>query len=189
MHRAGTFVGVAVAGKYQVDPVFFEYIFYQFFTNSDQLGVRVRIFRSHGVGGMVEKDDNPFNLIACLRTGQIPVQLQVAEGFILAKKLGLDWQKLHEICTTATSNSFALSNYCPAPGPTPQSPANRDYAPGFMTALMLKDVKLSQAAAESTGVATPMAALAQSLYQQTADAGDAAKDFSVVFRLLEKMTR
>jgi 3-hydroxyisobutyrate dehydrogenase len=113
----------------------------------------------------------------------------VAEGFILAQKLGLDWMKLHEICTTATSNSFALSNYCPAPGPTPQSPANRDYAPGFMTALMLKDVKLSQAAAQATGVATPMAALAQSLYQQTADAGDAAKDFSVVFRLLENMKR
>ena len=113
----------------------------------------------------------------------------VAEGFILAEKLGLDWMKLHEICTTATSNSFALSNYCPAPGPTPQSPANRDYAPGFMTALMLKDVKLSQAAAEATGVATPMAALAASLYQATVDAGDAAKDFSVGFRLLAGMKR
>ncbi len=113
----------------------------------------------------------------------------VAEGFILAEKLGLDWMKLHAICTTATSNSFALSNYCPAPGPTPASPANRDYAPGFMTALMLKDVKLSQAAAEATGVATPMAALAASLYQATVDAGDATKDFSVVFRLLENMKR
>jgi hypothetical protein len=113
----------------------------------------------------------------------------VAEGFILAEKLGLDWMKLHAICTTATSNSFALSNYCPAPGPTPASPANRDYAPGFMTALMLKDVKLSQAAAEATGVATPMAALAASLYQATVDAGGATKDFSVVFRLLENMKR
>ena len=113
----------------------------------------------------------------------------VAEGFILAEKLGLDWTKLHEICTTATSNSFALSNYCPAPGPTPASPANRDYAPGFMTALMLKDVKLSQAAAEATGVSTPMAALAQSLYQAVADAGDGAKDFSVVFRLLANQKR
>jgi 3-hydroxyisobutyrate dehydrogenase len=32
----------------------------------------------------------------------------VSEGFILAKKLGLDWAKLHEICTTATANSWAL---------------------------------------------------------------------------------
>ncbi len=113
----------------------------------------------------------------------------VAEGFILGEKLGLDRNTLHAICATATSNSFALSNYCPAPGPTPASPANRDYAPGFMTALMLKDVKLSQAAAEATGVATPLAALAQSLYQQVADSGDATKDFSVVYRLIEAMKR
>ena len=58
-----------------------------------------------------------------------------------------------------------------------------------MTALMLKDVKLSQAAAEATGVATPLAALAQSLYQQVSDGGDAAKDFSVVYRLIEAMKR
>src|ERR1019366_9604311 len=79
----------------------------------------------------------------------------VAEGFLLAQKLGLDWGKLHEICSTATSNSWALSNYCPAPGPVPAAPSNRDYAPGFMAALMLKDVKLSQAAAEATGSPPP----------------------------------
>ena len=33
---------------------------------------------------------------------------------------------------TATANSWALSNYCPAPGPVPAAPSNRDYAPGFM---------------------------------------------------------
>ncbi len=113
----------------------------------------------------------------------------VAEGFILGDKLGLDRDTLHKICATATSNSFALSNYCPAPGPTPASPANRDYAPGFMTALMLKDVKLSQSAAAATGVSTPMAALAASLYQEVVDAGDAMKDFSVVYRLLESRVK
>ena len=39
------------------------------------------------------------------------------------------------------------------PGPVPAAPSNRDYAPGFMAALMLKDMKLSQAAAEAAGVA------------------------------------
>ena len=46
----------------------------------------------------------------------------VSEAFLLAEKLGLDWNKLHEICSTATSNSWALSNYCPAPGPAPAAP-------------------------------------------------------------------
>jgi 3-hydroxyisobutyrate dehydrogenase len=113
----------------------------------------------------------------------------VAEGFLLAQKLGLDWGKLHEICSTATANSWALSNYCPAPGPVPAAPSNRDYAPGFMAALMLKDVKLSQAAADATGSPTPLAAHAMSFYQAVVDAGDGAKDFSVVFRWLSEQKR
>jgi 3-hydroxyisobutyrate dehydrogenase len=113
----------------------------------------------------------------------------VSEGFLLARKLGLDWDKLHQICTTATANSWALSNYCPAPGPVPAAPSNRDYAPGFAAALMVKDVKLSQAAAEAAKSPTPLAAMALGFYQQVVDAGDGGKDFSVVFRWLEGQTR
>ena len=61
--------------------------------------------------------------------------------------------------------------------------------PGFMAALMLKDVKLSQAAAEATGVPTPLAAHAVAFYQPVVDAGDGAKDFSVVFRWLSQRKR
>jgi 3-hydroxyisobutyrate dehydrogenase len=113
----------------------------------------------------------------------------VCEGFLLAQKLGLDWDKLHQICATATANSWALSNYCPAPGPVPAAPSNRDYAPGFAAALMVKDVKLSQAAAEATGSPTPLAAQALSFYQQVVEAGDGGKDFSVVFRWLAGQKR
>ena len=96
---------------------------------------------------------------------------------------------MHEICSTATSNSWALANYCPAPGPVPAAPSNRDYAPGFMTQLMVKDVKLSQAAAEATGSPTPLAALALTFYEQAMAAGEGAKDFSVVFRWLAGQKR
>jgi 3-hydroxyisobutyrate dehydrogenase len=113
----------------------------------------------------------------------------VSEGFLLAQKLGLDWDKLHQICSTATSNSWALSSYCPAPGPVPGAPSNRDYAAGFAAALMLKDVKLSQDAAEATGSPTPLAAKAMSFYQQVVDAGEGGKDFSVVFRWLAQQKR
>jgi 3-hydroxyisobutyrate dehydrogenase len=113
----------------------------------------------------------------------------VAEGFLLAQKLGLDWAKLHQICSTASANSWALASYCPAPGPVPAAPSNRDYAPGFMTQLMVKDVKLSQVAAEATGSPTPLAAMALSFYEKAAAAGDAAKDFSVVFRWLSGQKR
>jgi 3-hydroxyisobutyrate dehydrogenase len=113
----------------------------------------------------------------------------VSEGFLLAQKLGLDWDKLWAITSTATAQSWALSNYCPAPGPVPNAPSNRDYAPGFMAALMLKDVKLSQAAAEATGAPTPLGAHATALYQKLVDAGEGARDFSVIFRWLAGQDR
>ncbi len=113
----------------------------------------------------------------------------VSEGFLLAQKLGLDWDKLYAITSTATSQSWALSNYCPAPGPVPAAPSNRDYAPGFMAALMLKDMKLSQAAADASGSPTPLAAHSLSFYQAVVDAGDGSKDFSVVFRWLAGQKR
>ena len=115
--------------------------------------------------------------------------VSVSEGFLLARKLGLDWDRLFQIASTSSGQSWALSNYCPAPGPVPAAPSNRDYAAGFMAALMLKDVKLSQAAADVVGSPTPLAKQAMSFYQAVVDAGDGAKDFSVVFRWLAAQQR
>jgi 3-hydroxyisobutyrate dehydrogenase len=113
----------------------------------------------------------------------------VSEGFLLAQKLGLDWDKLFQIASTSSGQSWALSTYCPAPGPVPAAPSNREYAAGFTAALMLKDVKLSQAAADATGSPTPLGAHAMSFYQAVVDAGDGGKDFSVVFRWLSAQQR
>jgi 3-hydroxyisobutyrate dehydrogenase len=113
----------------------------------------------------------------------------VSEGFLLARKLGLDWDRLFQIASTSSGQSWALSTYCPAPGPVPAAPSNREYAAGFMAALMLKDVKLSQAAADAVGSPTPLAAHAMSFYQAVVDAGDGSKDFSVVFRWLAAQQR
>jgi 3-hydroxyisobutyrate dehydrogenase len=113
----------------------------------------------------------------------------VSEGFLLARKLGLDWDKLFQIASTSSGQSWALSSYCPAPGPVPAAPSNRDYAAGFTAALMLKDIKLSQAAADAVSSPTPLAAHAASFYQAVVDAGDGGRDFSVVFRWLAGQTR
>jgi 3-hydroxyisobutyrate dehydrogenase len=115
--------------------------------------------------------------------------LGVSEAFVLADRLGLDRQKLFDIVSTATGQSWALTGYCPAPGPVPTAPSNRDYAGGFMAALMLKDLTLAKAAAESVDAATPLGAHAQRLYQAVNDAGEGARDFSVVFRWLSGLRR
>ena len=72
----------------------------------------------------------------------------VAEAFVLAEKLGLSHQALFDVASTSSGQCWSLTSYCPVPGPVPASPANRDYKPGFAAALMLKDLKLSQEAAQ-----------------------------------------
>src|ERR1700690_812125 len=74
----------------------------------------------------------------------------VCEGFQLAQKLGLDTQKLFDISSKSSGQCWAMPNYCPAPGPVPAAPSNRDYQPGFTADMMLKDLKLAQQAAQAS---------------------------------------
>src|SRR4029453_7658792 len=88
----------------------------------------------------------------------------VGEAFALAEKLGLSHQALFDVASTSSGQCWAITSYCPVPGPVPASPANNGYKPGFAAALMLKDLKLSQEAAKAAGAATPLGAEAAQLY-------------------------
>jgi 3-hydroxyisobutyrate dehydrogenase len=106
------------------------------------------------------------------------------EALALGEKLGLEAQKLFDIMSTSSGQSWSLTTYCPVPGPVPTAPSNRDYAGGFATALMLKDLKLAQTAAQSVGANTPLGAEAAQLYSLFAAAGNAGIDFSGIIRML-----
>jgi len=106
------------------------------------------------------------------------------EAFVLGEKLGLDPKKLFDIMSAASGQCWSLTTYCPVPGPVPTSPANRGYSGGFATALMLKDLKLSQAAAQSAGASTPLGAEAAQLYSLFANQGRANTDFSGIIEML-----
>jgi 3-hydroxyisobutyrate dehydrogenase len=108
----------------------------------------------------------------------------VCEGFALAERLGLDRQKLFDISAKSSGQCWAMTSYCPVPGPVPASPANRDYQAGFTADMMLKDLKLAQQAAQGAGAATPLGAEAASLYQILANNGLGAKDFSAIYHLI-----
>jgi 3-hydroxyisobutyrate dehydrogenase len=113
----------------------------------------------------------------------------VGEAFALADKLGLDHQKLFDVSSKSSGQCWALTSYCPVPGPVPTSPANRDWQPGFAAALMLKDLSLAQQAASDSGAATPLGAEAARIYGQMVEDGDGARDFSYAYRWLsEKST-
>jgi 3-hydroxyisobutyrate dehydrogenase len=110
--------------------------------------------------------------------------LGVCEAFVLAERLGLDAERFYDIASKSSGQCWSLTSYCPAPGVGPPSPADRGYAPGFSTAMMLKDLKLAQEAAARSGAATPMGAQAQALYALFDRLGYAGKDFSAVIELL-----
>jgi 3-hydroxyisobutyrate dehydrogenase len=113
----------------------------------------------------------------------------VCEAFTLADKLGLGAQTLFDVAAKSSGQCWALTSYCPVPGPVPSSPANRDYAAGFTAAMMLKDLRLAQQAAGATAAPTPMGAAAAALYQLHVDQGAGGLDFSAIYRFIAKPDR
>ncbi|MEK9758973.1 MAG: 3-hydroxyisobutyrate dehydrogenase [Paracoccaceae bacterium] len=112
------------------------------------------------------------------------------EAFALADKLGLDRQSMFDVVSTSSGYSWTMNAYCPAPGIGPTSPSDNGYKPGFAAELMLKDLRLSQQAAEMVDADTPMGQMAQNLYAQFVEVEDGeGKDFSAMLPRFERRRR
>jgi len=112
------------------------------------------------------------------------------EAFALADKLGLDRQAMFDVVSTSSGYSWTMNAYCPAPGVGPTSPADNGYQPGFAAELMLKDLRLSQQAAEAADADTPLGEAATALYQQFVETEDGlGMDFSAMLPRFEKRGR
>ncbi|WP_375457115.1 3-hydroxyisobutyrate dehydrogenase [uncultured Methylobacterium sp.] len=108
----------------------------------------------------------------------------VCEAFALGEKLGLSQQALFDVASVSSGQCWSLTTYCPVPGPVPASPANTGYKPGFAAALMLKDLRLAQAAAGTAGASTPLGAEAERLYAAFDGHGHGGQDFSAIIHML-----
>ena len=116
--------------------------------------------------------------------------IATCEAFALADKLGLDRQKMFDVVSTSSGYSWTMNAYTPAPGVGAKSPADNGYKPGFAAELMLKDLRLSQQAAESADADTPMGQLAAQLYEQFVEREDGrGMDFSAMLPRFEKRGR
>ena len=112
------------------------------------------------------------------------------EAFALADRLGLERQKMFDVVSTSSGYSWTMNAYCPAPGVGPQSPSDNDYMPGFAAELMLKDLLLSQQAAESVDADTPLGAAAAALYALFVEDEDGrGRDFSAMLPRFEERKR
>jgi len=108
----------------------------------------------------------------------------VCEAFVLAEKLGLSHQALFDVASTSSGQCWALTSYCPVPGPVANAPSNNAYQAGFASALMLKDLKLAQEAAAAAGAATPLGAAAAQLFGLHNAWGEGRTDFSGIIHLI-----
>jgi 3-hydroxyisobutyrate dehydrogenase len=107
------------------------------------------------------------------------------EAFVLAQKLGLDPKVFFDISSKASGQSWSMTSYAPVPGVGPDTPADHDYEGGFAAALMLKDLKLAEEAAQSVGAYTPMGGEAEELYRRFVDRGGGSKDFSGIIKMID----
>ncbi len=105
------------------------------------------------------------------------------EAFALAEKLGLEPERFFEIASKSSGQCWSLTSYSPWPGPVEAAPSNRNYEGGFLSALMLKDLKLAQEAAAKAGATTPMGAQAEALYALFDGLGYGQKDFSAMLQM------
>lgn len=136
------------------------------------------VFHAGGAGnGQVAKIAN--NMLLGIH------MIGTCEAFNLAEKLGLNAQTFYDISSTASGQNWSMTSYCPAPGPVETAPSNRDYQPGFAAAMMLKDLRLAQDAAQSAKAATPLGAQAMALYALMESAGQEGLDFSGVMKLID----
>jgi 3-hydroxyisobutyrate dehydrogenase len=112
------------------------------------------------------------------------------EAFAMADKLGLDRQAMFDVVSTSSGYSWTMNTYCPAPGIGPTSPSDNEYKPGFASELMVKDLRLSQQAAEMADADTPIGQMALKLYEKFVFNEDGkGKDFSAMLPRFEKRSR
>jgi 3-hydroxyisobutyrate dehydrogenase len=107
----------------------------------------------------------------------------VAEAFRIGEAYGVDAKVLTEVIGKSSGATWAMAHAHPVPGIVESAASSRQYAPGFMTDLMAKDLGLAVAAARDKRVPVVVAPAAQQLYRMASAHGWGRKDFSSVYQL------
>ncbi len=114
------------------------------------------------------------------------LMIGTSEAIALGVANGLDPKVLSEIMRRSSGGNWALEKYNPWPGVQENAPSSKDYAGGFGTDLMLKDLGLAQENAGAVQASTPLGGLARSLYAMHSMSGHGGLDFSSIVQSLQK---
>jgi 3-hydroxyisobutyrate dehydrogenase len=118
------------------------------------------------------------NLIAGVSAVAVSEAFRIAEGF------GVDAKILTEVIAKSSGNTWVMEHMHPVPGLVARSASSRDYAPGFMTDLMAKDLGLAVNAARALRVPVFVAPAAQQVLRLASSHGFGRKDFTAVYQFL-----
>ncbi len=111
--------------------------------------------------------------------------LAAAEAMAMGRRLGVPLETLYDVISTSSGRSFVFNEANPMPGAVPAAAASNGFKPGFMAKLMLKDLRLSQAAAQAAGIATPCGAAATAAFQLLVERGHGDEDTSSIVKLID----
>jgi 3-hydroxyisobutyrate dehydrogenase len=109
----------------------------------------------------------------------------VSEAFRIAEGYGVDPKVLTEVISKSSGNTWVMQQAHPVPGLVPRAASSRDYAPGFMTDLMAKDLGLAVNAARELRVPVVVATAAQQVLRLASSHGLGRKDFTAVYTFIK----
>ncbi|QGA53995.1 NAD-binding protein [Sulfolobus sp. E5-1-F] len=107
--------------------------------------------------------------------------LAVVEAMTLAKKAGIDMEKLFTVLSTGAANSFTVQYYMP-------KMMKGDYEPGFRAAHLKKDLKYVLETANKLNVPLPGTALTLQLYNALVAKGLGEKGTQALIKLYENLS-
>ncbi|HEY5852750.1 MAG TPA: 3-hydroxyisobutyrate dehydrogenase [Aldersonia sp.] len=106
------------------------------------------------------------------------------EGLLLAERLDLAPDVFYDIAVSSSGENFALREWYPAPGVVAAAPSSHDYAPGFTSTLLLKDLSLALQAGAGTDTSLDTARAVHTLYTRMVEDGAGGYDCTALLPAL-----
>jgi 3-hydroxyisobutyrate dehydrogenase len=119
------------------------------------------------------------NLIAGVSAVAVSEAFRIAEGF------GVDAKVLTDVISKSSGNTWVMEQAHPVPGLVPRAASSKDYAPGFMTDLMAKDLGLAVSAARELRIPVFVSPAAQQVLRLASSHGLGRRDFTAVYQFLK----
>lgn len=137
----------------------------------EALGRKVTFMGPHGCGQMTK---------LCNQVAGVLTLQSVVEALLLARAGGLEPQKVLEVLSAGSADSWNLRNQGP-------KMLSRDFAPGFMIRLQQKDLRIAMETAAELGLPLPGTAIVRELFRVVEAYGGGDLGVQALVTALEKM--